>query len=340
MFLLDKYKKLRVFHNEIYNILKMFTLDDQIPHIIIHGPAGSGKNNLLMYILECLYGSEIYNLSEGIYKVTGSSNKTDKVPIMQSKFHIVISPNENNYDKYIIQDVINEYTNRYNLNKYFGSKKPFKTIVIDNIDLFSINAQASLRRIMELHAKNCRFIMKCRSLSSVIKPIQSRCCLIAVPQPTYKEILGTLIYIDYSEKKKTDIKTLKKIAIRSEKNIKTAIWTLDRYHRGDSSKHTIAISYDNIIDELIKPSEPEVALYLDNFQNMIYPLMVSTIPCVEIIQNITNRLLKRKELSDKQKKEIVKIVISHEAEMTNGRRQIIHIDPIISGIIMVIRNIN
>lgn len=340
MFLINEYKKLRIFHNDIYKILKMFTLDDQIPHIIIHGPAGSGKNNLLMYILECLYGDEIYNLSEGIYKVTGSSNKTDKVPIMQSNFHIVISPNENNYDKYIIQDVINEYTSRYNLNKYFGSKKPFKTIVIDNIDLFSINAQASLRRIMELHAKNCRFIMKCRSLSSVIKPIQSRCSLIAVPQPTYKEILGTLIYIDYKENKKTDIKTLKNIAIESGKNIKTAIWTLDRYYRGDASKHTISISYDYIIDELINPTEKDVALYLDGYQDMIYPLIVSTIPCVEIIQNITNRLLERTELNNKQKKDIIKLVVKHEVEMTNGRRPIEHIDPIINGIIMIIRNIN
>ena len=43
------------------------------------------------------------------YTISGYGNSKTKVKIKQSKYHIVIEPNSNGFDKYLIQEIIQNY---------------------------------------------------------------------------------------------------------------------------------------------------------------------------------------------------------------------------------------
>ena len=133
MFFVDKYAPKKVkdafFHKEELNKLKTMSKDDAIPHIIFYGPSGCGKKTTINIFLEMLYDEEVHNLVNSVYNVTGSGNNSTQVTIKQSNYHIVIEPNNNNFDRYLIQDVVKEYAKRVPLG-VFTSQKFFKTVLI------------------------------------------------------------------------------------------------------------------------------------------------------------------------------------------------------------------
>ena len=67
------------------------------------------------------------------YVINGYSNSKEKVVIKQSKYHIIIEPNNNGFDKYLIQEIIQEYAKSKNLD-IFKYKKTFKVVIINKID--------------------------------------------------------------------------------------------------------------------------------------------------------------------------------------------------------------
>ena len=158
-----------------------------------------GKKTLLKQFMEKVYDSHVNNLIDSPYKVTGSGNSTTDVIIKQSNYHIVIEPNNNNFDRYLIQDVVKEYAKKVPL-QVITSKKNFKMVLINNIDNLSFYAQTSLRRTMEKFSGNCRFIMWCRSLSKVIDPLRSRCYCFRIESVSEEDLLELLIYVCFKEK--------------------------------------------------------------------------------------------------------------------------------------------
>ena len=162
-------------------------------HLVVYGPSGSGKEHLINKLLENIYGKQNTQLSNVEYTINGYGSSKTKVFIKQSKFHIVIEPNSNGFDKYLIQEIIQNYakTELLNILKY---KRLFKIVVINKIDNLSYSAQASLRTTMEKYASTCKFIFLCDQLSKMIEPLRSRCVEIRVPLPSNIQIINTLIY--------------------------------------------------------------------------------------------------------------------------------------------------
>jgi len=151
MFLFEKYRPSSVkdflFNKGIMEQLMHIASNEDIPHIIISGPAGGGKKTLVKFFLEALYDPDVNILSKRKYNINGSSTKKE-IEIMQSNYHIIIEPTNTN--------------KQYAMHKSFDifkTKRKFKTIVIYNIENLANNSQSALRRTMELYAKTCRFVM-------------------------------------------------------------------------------------------------------------------------------------------------------------------------------------
>ena len=178
MFFVDKYTPQSIgdakFHIDLLNRLEHMSKNESIPHMLFYGPDGCGKKTIIKLFLEMLFDKDVHKTEDSVYTVVGSGNKAVQVVVKQSNYHIVIEPNNNNFDRYLIQDIVKEYAKKMPMS-IFKTKKIFKIVLINNVDNLSYYAQTSLRRTMEKYSSTCRFIMWCTCPTRVIEPLISRC---------------------------------------------------------------------------------------------------------------------------------------------------------------------
>jgi replication factor C subunit 3/5 len=327
-FLIDKYRPNEIdeifFHEKIIELIHVMSKDDSIPNIIFYGPNGSGKKTMIKLFLQMLFDSTINKTKEVNYKVTGSGNKTTIEKIKQSTYHIEIDPKSNNSDRYLIHDVIKEYAKRKSLN-VFKTYRPFKVVVINNIDNMSYYAQASLRRTMERYNDKCRFVMWCTSLSKVTKPLQSRCICLRIPSPSDLELMNYLVKISAKEKIYLDIDTYGDILRRSNGNINNALWELEFYKHG----YSMSTNYDESISKIIKLMINKDLYKINEVRNMIFNLMITNYEATTILRDIVDHLCIDTKISDYVKQKIIWETAEFEYQLVKGRRHILQFDAFI-----------
>ena len=133
--------------DDIVKRVESFVNSLNIPHLLLAGPAGTGKSTLALVIVKQLYGS------------TWKDNYLEL----------------NASDERGIQ-IIREKVKNFARTKALGSV-PFKVIFLDEADALTQEAQQALRRTMENYSGTCRFILSCNYSSKIIDPIQSRCAI-------------------------------------------------------------------------------------------------------------------------------------------------------------------
>lgn len=299
-------------------------------HLIIYGSINANKENVVNLLLQNIYGKKNIELKDIEYTINGYGNTKTKVNIKQSKYHIIIEPNSNGFDKYLIQEIIQDYakTELLNILKY---KKLFKVVVINKLDNLSYYAQASLRRTMEKYSDSCKFIFVCDQLSKIIEPIRSRCILIRTPLPSEEQILDVLLKISDLE----DIKLLpyeyNEIINKSELKLNTAIWLLELKKYGLSYDK----NWENLSEEIVliiinKKNYKNSKCFssLKKIREIFYNLFITNIPTQTIIRNIMTKLLEKVE-DLTLKINIIEITSIFELRLSLGTRHVIHIEAFI-----------
>ena len=319
------------FHKEILHKLKTISSDDCLPHIIFYGNPGSGKKTLINLFLEMIYDKSIYNLDDSKYKVISSGNIENEVIVKQSDYHIIIEPNNNNFDRYLIQDIVKEYAKRYPLN-IFEKSRDFKMVQINNLDNLSYYAQTSLRRTIEKYSKTCRFIMWCYSLSKVIEPLRSRCLCIHVPTLSNDELIKWTYNISSLEQITCDFNIITNIVETSDGNLKNILWKLDMYKYCGKITNCYQTALDDLINEIM--INHDILIIRDH----IYKMMITGISSGIIIKDILNIIMTK---INKYPKDIIFKIIDfasiYEYRLSKGRRDIIHIETFLENVINVIK---
>jgi len=262
-------------------------------HLVVYGKPGSNKDFLVNNLLEKIYGKNNIQLNDIEYTINGYGNSKTKVNIKQSKFHIVIEPNSNGFDKYLIQEIIQNYakTELLNILKY---KRLFKIVIINKIDNLSNTAQASLRRTMENYADTCKFIFICDQLSKMIEPLRSRCIEIRVPLPTNIQIINTILHISNIEKIFLSYNDINYILKNCNQKMHNAIWLLEFKKNGYNFNNSKDKIINNIIQMIINKknyNSKNIYSVLKKCRELFYKLSITNIQTNEIISEIMRKLI-------------------------------------------------
>jgi GTPase SAR1 family protein len=121
-----------------------FLKDSNIPHILLYGDSNSGKKTNLEKLLNSVYTKE----QKKLYTMY---------------IHCSICKGIK-----VIRDDIKDFA------KQQIHQVPFKSIIIYDAELLTIDAQYSLRRCIEVYSKNTRFFIVTHNKDKFINPICSR----------------------------------------------------------------------------------------------------------------------------------------------------------------------
>lgn len=321
------------FHKEIFNKLKKISTDECLPHIIFYGNPGSGKKTMINLFLEMIFDRSIYKLDNSKYVVVSSGNIDNDIIVKQSDHHIIIEPNNNNFDKYLIQDIVKEYAKKYPLQIFEKSKK-FKMVQINNLDNLSYYAQTSLRRTVEKYSKTCRFIMWCYSLSKVIEPLRSRCLCIHVPTQTNDDLVRWTFHVASMEQIKLSPDILSWIVNSAEGNLKDILWKLDLYKHCGKLKNGYQKALSSLIFLILNTNDVKA------IRDYVYKMMITNIASNIIIKDILNAVLLHVDHYPNSKEKVTKIIeyaSQFEYRLSKGRRDIIHIEAFLMNVINVLK---
>jgi replication factor C subunit 3/5 len=319
------------FHKKQFKKLKKISEDDGMPHIIFYGNPGSGKKTMINLFLEMIFDKSIYKMDNSKYTVISSGNIENEVIVKQSDHHLIIEPNNNNFDRYLIQDIVKVYAKKYPLS-IFEKNKTFKAVQINHLDNLSYYAQTSLRRTMEIYSKSCRFIMWCYSLSKVIEPLRSRCLCIHVPTQTDDELVKWIFNIASLENIKLDPYVIHKILESSNGNLKKILWKMDLYKYRKRTNNAYHISINNLIKEISGTGN------IQQIRDYVYNMMITNISSNTIIKDILNIiLLNNNDICNEKKMSIIHYASEYEYRLSKSRRDIIHIEAFIDRIMIILK---
>ncbi|AFM99171.1 replication factor C small subunit [Encephalitozoon hellem ATCC 50504] len=212
---------------EISSVLKSYTLET-IPHMILHGRSGCGKKTTLLCLVNHLYGGSPETKVRTVEVVSGT--KRIEVSYMESDEYVEISPSQyGHHDKAVIQSIIKEMgQTKPILSMLGGAKKaPIKLIAITSAEELTLEAQAALRRTIEMYSSVLRVVLICNELSRLIEPIRSRCFFLRIPSFSDGDIMSNMCMISEKENYAVPKERLEEICRASEGNMRRALCILE-----------------------------------------------------------------------------------------------------------------
>lgn len=157
-------------HSSIYRKLNYFLDNGEIPNIIFHGSAGTGKKTIVYNFLDQIYGK---------IRATKSDNPASPTIVGKLKNNIMSVNCCHGKGIKFIRDEIKTFS-RMNIQHAEGVF--FKSIVLFNADYLTIDAQSALRRCIEKFSFNTRYFIVVENIHKLLNPIVSRFCVIYVPE--------------------------------------------------------------------------------------------------------------------------------------------------------------
>jgi len=121
--------------------------NNDIPHLLFAGSAGTGKTTLAKLIVKNIQCDYLY----------------------------INASDENGIDT--IRDKVKGFAST-------ASFQPIKVVILDESDFLTQPAQAALRNLIEEYSAYTRFILTCNYVERLIEPLQSRCELHMLKPPT------------------------------------------------------------------------------------------------------------------------------------------------------------
>lgn len=149
-----------VFTNEdTRDLVNQWIKSRSIPHVLLHGPAGTGKTTLAKILITGMNCDPV-----DLLQVNGSKEGR-KIDWLRDKLDVFCQTMS------------------------FG-ESGFKIVMIDEADYLSKDSvQPAMRNLMEDYAGNVRFILTCNYPNRLIPPLRSRCQELRIDQPDQSDFI-------------------------------------------------------------------------------------------------------------------------------------------------------
>ncbi len=314
-------------HPEITDRLNYMSRHGDIPHLLFHGPRGSGKMTLVKHFLKQMYGNGVNKvISERRVVDTVSSKHTIEIDVCVSNYHIEMDPSDAGAkDTFVVQHVIKEMANNGSIaSLLMNSSVTHKTIVLKNAGNITKQAQAGLRRTMETFSSSCRLILVSKTSSRVIEPLRSRCVLVRVPLPRPErlaELVASTIH---------DADLVDKIVQSSGGSISRAKFMAER---GSADKMVWVRYIESICAGVFLEQSPRKLL---DVRESLNELLAAGVPATLIIKTLMHALLKHESLRGKKEFDSLKIEIVgwaavYEHRVCVGSKPILHMEAFVAA---------
>lgn len=162
---------------EVTKILKQTVKDGNLPHLLLYGPAGTGKTSTILASALELFGPK--KIKERVIELNASDERG--INVVRNK---IIS-----FAKMAI-----------------GSSDPnypcprYKIIILDEADSMTKEAQSALRKTMETYSSITRFCFICNYINQIIEPINSRCVKFRFKPLSGQMMVDKLLHVSEAEK--------------------------------------------------------------------------------------------------------------------------------------------
>ncbi|RDX48338.1 P-loop containing nucleoside triphosphate hydrolase protein [Lentinus brumalis] len=138
-------------------VLQKTLTSSNLPHMLFYGPPGTGKTSTILALSRQLFGPD--NFRSRVLELNASDERGISIVREKIKNFARQTPRA--------QAVASD-------GKTYPCP-PYKIIILDEADSMTQDAQAALRRIMELYARITRFCLVCNYVTRIIEPLASRC---------------------------------------------------------------------------------------------------------------------------------------------------------------------
>ena len=209
-------------NEQIKNTISKYLEQNDIQNFIFYGTAGTGKTTLAKLIVNNLNCDYLY----------------------------INASDERGIDT--IRDKVQGFSS-------VASFKPLKVVILDEADFLTIQAQASLRNIIETFARTTRFILTCNYIERIIDPLQSRCQVLKIVPPSKNEVAYHIMNVLKQEEVDCSADDLKLVINQFYPDIRKMLNTLQMSVVGNeiTVDKSVLVSSNyktKVLTELMKPS--------------------------------------------------------------------------------------
>eukprot|EP00923_Selenidium_pygospionis_P012962 GHVN01022327.1.p1 GENE.GHVN01022327.1~~GHVN01022327.1.p1 ORF type:complete len:356 (+),score=55.82 GHVN01022327.1:120-1187(+) len=175
-------------HQDIIHTIGQFIKHNQIPHLLLHGPPGTGKTSTILAVAKQLYGPhrrtmvlELNASDDRGINVVRETVKTFAESGTTMSSQLMFGGSSSNPDTPL----------------QFPTK--IKLVVMDEADQMTAPAQMALRRIMEKYAEHVRFCIICNYVNKINPALQSRCTKFRFPPLPESEMKAKAFQVALNE---------------------------------------------------------------------------------------------------------------------------------------------
>jgi replication factor C subunit 2/4 len=181
-----------------------------MPHLLFHGPAGTGKTSSVLAVAHDLFGPDYFKAR--VRELNASDDRG--IAVVREKV------------KKFAQGSATAVRGKTQSDGKVYPVPGFKLVILDEADALLPDAQAALRRMMEDFCEVTRFCILCNYVSRIIDPITSRCAKFRFKPLMSETLFKRIRFVAEQEQLQISDSTLQQLNVAAQGDLRLAITLL------------------------------------------------------------------------------------------------------------------